>query len=149
MSRTNDWGVVARLDVIADTVTALKAALTIALTEHSTAMGWATFQIVDKNGVASPGEHLALYWAQPHPGGSYDFNRFLSSSSDAETLAAQASVWLKTAIAPPDPYSGGDGSSKKGFRVWIPQNSEYLYDSKVDASAVLAIVSVAHTYYGK
>lgn len=151
MSRDKDWGMVMKLDVIADTFTALKAALTIALTEHNTAVGWATVQIIDNDGVATPGEHLVLYWTTP-ANSAYEFNKFLSTSSDAETLAAQAQVWLKSAIAPKDPYLGGDGSSKKGFRVWIPVYSPDgpdLYKSKIDISNVLAIVSVAHTYYGK
>lgn len=99
--KDHDWGVVEKLLVAADTATALRAAATIALTEHRAV---SHFKVADGS--------LTFYWSDP--GTHTNANALLTPIDDAEALAREIERWLATQDYGRERDT--DGSCKKGYR---------------------------------
>lgn len=105
-TREIPWGVVQALIVEADTDSSLKAALTVALSYHSSVSHYSV-EIQDECPV------LHLKWRSDSKPGTQEF---LSPMKSPDHVAAEVRRWLDAVEYPSNNYSG-DGSTKKGYRV--------------------------------
>lgn len=85
MNKEKDWGVVSHFALHADTLTSLKAACAIALTQHSAAKGWI---VKEQSQTRIP--QLFILWS-----GDKDIQKFLSPIDDPEELANIIWKWLR------------------------------------------------------
>lgn len=138
----NDWGVVQVLRIEADTKTALKAGLEIAMTYNSVIRAFK--KIVDDTGTMA----LVLY-NSVHS----DTAEFLAPIRKVDDACQQVYAWLNSADVTPasNPYVDGDGSSVEGFSLFVPDCDYILRNGAVitNEHSIVCIIQPTFIYYSK
>lgn len=140
--KNSEWGLVQALNVEADTKAALISAIEIVLTYQRPIKGFK--HVIDNTNTPT----LVLYSTV-----SEEVTPFLVPIDSPEVLCQHISSWLEQEeVKPPsNPYAYGDGSTGKGFKLFIPEPG-YIHDNQdiiPQWYPIAFIVKPNYIYYSK